>query len=78
MGTTGSDGDQEASDAESDEDESLPISYYFHWGLATYAYAKENCQLRGGKIVSIHSQEENNEVKTLITRPSWIGFTDEA
>jgi len=43
--------------------------------------AKRDCESRGGYLVTIHSQEENDFVRNLVESAgfssAWIGFTDE-
>ncbi|MHA2316473.1 MAG: lectin-like protein [Candidatus Hodarchaeales archaeon] len=44
----------------------------------TWTHAKIGCEARGGHLVTINSQEENELVRNLIgSNIIWIGFTDE-
>jgi len=47
--------------------------------LRTWSGAKSDCESRGGYLVTITSQEENDFISSLIGEDDiWIGFTDEA
>ena len=44
--------------------------------LKTWSAAKTHCESLGSLLASIHSREENDFVRTLISRETWLGAND--
>jgi hypothetical protein len=52
--------------------------YYKSTSTMTWSQAKEQCEKRGGHLLTLNSAEENSYIYSLGSEQCWIGYTDEA